>query len=206
MHARNLAGPAIRPATRPGLASRGRLVNGAIIALTGAVILSVAYLANRPADATGLTAVQLVGTPTGPAPIVGQTAPDFTAATVDGKPIRLSDLKGSPVWVSFGASWCQPCRAENPDIEAAYEAFKAKGVVVIQIYMTEDTSTVADYTTRVGLTYQRIPDPDSRLATEYRILGIPSHFFIGRDGVLRELKVGTLDRDSMNAILAELAG
>jgi thiol-disulfide isomerase/thioredoxin len=66
-----------------------------------------------------VTSVTLTGAATGDAPTVGKAAPDFLTMTTDGKPLRLSDLKGKPVWLTFGASWCQPCRAENPDIQAA---------------------------------------------------------------------------------------
>jgi cytochrome c biogenesis protein CcmG, thiol:disulfide interchange protein DsbE len=204
MSAQPVAAPALRPQDRPARGGRGRVASLLIMAATGVLILGLAYVANRPADASGVTPVSLIGTPTGPAPIVGQPAPDFSAVTIDGKTVKLADLKGSIVWVTFGASWCQPCRAENPDVEATYEAFKARGVVVVQVYMGEDQAAVTDYSGRIGLTYLRIPDPASQLTTEYRILGIPTHFFIDRQGILRQLKVGTLDPDSMRSILTGL--
>lgn len=189
---------------RPG---RGRFGNLALMAVTAVVILAVAALVNRPATtADGLTPVDLVGSPTGPAPIVGQAAPPFATTALDGSEVSLAALAGKPVWITFGATWCQPCRAENPDIQAAFEAHAGSGLVVVQFYMNEDPATVADYAGRVGLTYVRVPDPTGRMATEYRILGIPSHFFVDRDGVLREVRVGTLDRAGMDAALARIAG
>jgi hypothetical protein len=77
---------------------------------------------------------------------------------------------------------------------------------VVQVYINQDTATVVDYANRVGLTYTKIADSDDQIATNYRILGIPAHFFIDRDGVLRQLKVGTLDAATMQSILTELAG
>jgi hypothetical protein len=68
--------------------------------------------------------------------------------------------------------------------------------------MSEDAATVADYARRVGLTYVTVPDPSERLAAEYRILGIPSHFFIAADGTLEQIKIGSLDPASMEAALA----
>jgi cytochrome c biogenesis protein CcmG/thiol:disulfide interchange protein DsbE len=202
MNARTMAVPEERsPARTPN-----RLVNLAVVAVTAVVIAAVAFIANQPASTSGVTPVDLPGTATGPAPIVGKTAPDLTAIAVDGSQVKLSDLAGKPVWLTFGASWCQPCRAENPDIEAAYERFKDRGVVVMQVYMSEDQAAVEDYTTRVGLTYLRVPDPAYALADQYRVLGIPSHFFIDRSGVLHALKVGTLDPASMDAALTEIAG
>jgi len=188
----------------PSLPRRARTL--VIMAATAALILAAAALANRPADAAGVTLIDLAGVPTGPAPIVGQAAPAFDATTVDGTAVSLDDLRGSVVWLTFGASWCQPCRAENPDIKATYEAFKDRGVMVVQVYISEDAASVADYANRLGLGYVKIADESDTVASNYRILGIPAHFFIDRDGVLRQLRVGTLDAASMQALLTELAG
>jgi thiol-disulfide isomerase/thioredoxin len=188
----------LRSGSRTG--ARGTLV---IMAITAAVILGVAYLADRR-ETTGegaLTAVTVTGVAGGVAPVVGAMAPDFAALRSDGTAFKLSDYVGRPVWLTFGASWCQPCRAENPDIEAAYRRFGDE-VAVLQVYMSEDAATVADYARRVGLTYVTVPDPSERLAAEYRILGIPSHFFIGADGTLEQIKIGSLDPASMEAALA----
>lgn len=187
-------------------ASQSPLATLVIMGITAAIIVGVAFLVNQPSGASGVTAVNPNGPVTGDAPAVGKAAPDFAAPGVDGKTVSLSSFKGQPVWLTFGASWCQPCRAENPDIEATYEKFKAAGVVVIQVYMSEDASTVADYTSRVGITYVRVPDPNERLASQYRILGIPSHFFIDRTGTLHAMKVGSLDPAAMAAALKEIGG
>ena len=72
--------------------------------------------------------------------------------------MKLSDFVGRPVWLTFGASWCQPCRAENPDIEATYLTV-SDAVVVVQVYMSEDAATVKEYRDRVGITYLTVPDP-----------------------------------------------
>ena len=180
--------------------ARGTLI---IMAITAAVILGVAYLSDRR-DTTGegaLTAVTVTGSASGAAPVVGAKAPDFAALRSDGTAFKLSDYVGQPVWLTFGASWCQPCRAENPDIEATYRKFAGE-IAVLQVYMSEDAATVEDYATRVGLTYITVPDPSERLAAEYRILGIPSHFFVDADGTLQQIKIGSLDPASMEAALA----
>jgi peroxiredoxin len=187
------AGEGRAAAPRAGLAR-----TAAVMVITAVVIATVAFIVNQPtAGVGGVTSVTLTGARTGEAPTVGQPAPDFQAATVDGRTISLGDFKGQPVWLTFGASWCQPCRAENPDIEAVYERAKAGGVVVIAIFMSEDASAVRDYADRVGLTYEKVPDPATAIASQYRILGIPSHFFIDRDGVLREMRIGALDQAGM---------
>jgi peroxiredoxin len=197
----------------PATASRGKNALGTLIvlAVTAVIIIAAAYLSDpgRAADAAGadggVTAVNVSGTATGAAPTIDQPAPDFTAAAADGSSLTLSQFVGRPVWLTFGASWCQPCRAENPDVETAYRQLTSNAVVV-QVYMDEDAAAVTDYAQRVGITYLTVPDPNERLAAEYRILGIPSHFFIDASGVLCQIKVGSLDLTSMQAALADIGG
>ncbi len=180
----------------------GRLANLAIMGITGAVIAAVAVLANQPPS--GVQAITTSGTASGDPPEVGKPAPDFLARTVDGKTVRISELKGQAVWLTFGATWCQPCRAENPDIQATYEKFGSQGLAVVAVYIGEDDKTVLDYTDRVRLTYPRIADSLTRIASQYRILGIPSHFFIDRTGVLREIRIGAMDLPAMETAVKKI--
>jgi cytochrome c biogenesis protein CcmG/thiol:disulfide interchange protein DsbE len=184
--------------SRAAMPRQSRARTLAIMTITAVVIATVAYIVNQPnAAAGGVTSVTLTGAATGEAPNIGRPAADFRATTVDGRPISLSDFKGRPVWLTFGATWCQPCRAENPDISAVYERAKASGLVVIAIFIQEDAGAVRDYADRVGLNYEKIADPNTTIASAYRIVGIPSHFFIDGAGVLRELKIGALDQAAM---------
>jgi cytochrome c biogenesis protein CcmG, thiol:disulfide interchange protein DsbE len=192
-------------ATDPRAAAprRNRARTLVIMVITAVVIVAVTYLVNQPKTSAGdIANVSLTGAATGAAPTVGEPAPDFQATTVDGKTVRLSDFKGKPVWLTFGASWCQPCRAENPDIKAVYENAKASGLEVLAVFISEDAAAVREYADRVGLGYQKVADPDTAIASQYRILGIPSHFFIDSAGVLRQLKIGSLDQAAMEQAVA----
>jgi Peroxiredoxin len=177
-----------------------------VLAATAAIVAGGAYMIDRPTPAVaGTTAVKLTGTGGGAPPKVGSPAQDFTATTVDGKQVSLSSYKGHPVWLTFGASWCAACVAEAPDIEAAYQKFQPKGVVVLSIFISEDALTVKDYADRVGLTYPKIADPDTRIASAYRVYGIPAHFFIDASGILRQVKTGGQSTDQMDAALTEIS-
>jgi cytochrome c biogenesis protein CcmG/thiol:disulfide interchange protein DsbE len=182
-----------------------RLGTVLVLAVTAAIVMGGAYLVDRPSPAkAGVTAVK-VAPGDGPAPKIGSPAQDFTATTVDGKQVSLNSYKGHPVWLTFGASWCSACVAEAPDIETSYQRFKAQGVVVLAINIQEDSAAVADYANRVGLTFPKVADPDSRIASLYRVYGIPAHFFIDRTGVLRSVKTGGLSTGQMATALTEIS-
>lgn len=178
-----------------------------VLVVTGLLVWAGTYALNRPAEngsdgQAGVTAVTLTGEQ-GAAPVVGQQAPQFTAVTTDGKTVSLASLRGHPVWLTFGASWCAACRAEIADIEDAYRRAAPSGAVVLQVFISEDAGTVRGYGERVGLTYPKVADPDTQIASEYRVLGIPAHFFIDSSGVLRSAKAGSLTPAKMDAALAE---
>jgi cytochrome c biogenesis protein CcmG, thiol:disulfide interchange protein DsbE len=186
-----------------------RLGTVLVLAVTAAIVMGGAYLVQRPTatastGAGGTTATNVVAG-NGPAPKIGGPAQDFTATTTDGKQVSLSSYKGQSVWLTFGASWCAACVAEAPDIQAASEKFKAKGVVVLAISISEDSATVKDYADRVGLTFPMIADPDSRIASLYRVYGIPAHFFIDKAGVLHSTKTGGLSTEQMDTALTEVS-
>jgi cytochrome c biogenesis protein CcmG, thiol:disulfide interchange protein DsbE len=177
-----------------------------VLALTAAIVMWGAYLVDRPAAAApGVSAVALKDSG-GAAPQIGSPAPDFTATTIAGRRVSLSSYKGHPVWLTFGASWCSACQAEAPDIEAAYQKFKAQGVVVLAISIAEDAATDRDWSNRVGLTFPMIADPNSDISSAYRVSSIPAHFFIDASGVLRSIKAGGLSPDQMDAAITSIGG
>jgi peroxiredoxin len=91
--------------------------------------------------------------------------------------------------------------AEAPDIQAAYERAKASGAVVVEVFLNEDAASVKDYAERVGLTYPAIADPQTDIASAYRVIGIPAHFFIDSTGVLRDARTGSMSSHDMDSAL-----
>ena len=183
----------------------GRFVAPIVIGLTAvldvAALLDANHPASRAADRT------TVGTDSGTGGgrlRVGAPVPDFTAPLVGGGDISLSALRGKPVWLTFGASWCAECRTEAPDVQAAYLRYKAAGLVVLGVYVDEDENAVTGYADRVGTTYPQVADPTHRIADAYRVVGVPTHFFIDRAGVLHAFRDGALSPDLMDAALTEI--
>ena len=86
-----------------------------------------------------------------PAPQKGFLAPDFTLKTLDGQTVQLSSLRGKLVLVNLWASWCPPCKAEMPAIDHIYQAYKAKGLIVLGV-----DSTIQDSLANYGFQSLRI--------------------------------------------------
>lgn len=178
----------------------------------GAFILGVVVVFNlRGGGEQGWRVVPYVGgVPTGPPPQVGQPAPDFEILLVDPaagqvSTFRLSDYQGKVVWLNFWASWCPPCRAEMPEIQEVWQEVKDKGVVLVAIAFGEPPEDSLGYMVRNRFTIPVGLDPEARVATEYRLAGLPTHFFLDRQGVVRDIRIGALSARGMRQRL-EKAG
>ena len=130
-------------------------------------------------------------------PRVGQPAPDFQLPDLDGKTVKLSDFKGQPVWINFWATWCPPCRAETPDVEAAYEQNHPRGLTLLAISVGEDAATVRTYVKSAGMTSTVLLDSSEAVASRYGVNGFPTHLFIDKTGVIRDFVSGGLSRSSI---------
>lgn len=136
---------------------------------------------------------------------VGEPMPDFAAVDLNGEPISLAQFAGRPVWLTFAATWCADCRSEAPDIQAAWEAQEDDGAVVVSVWMAEDADTVGAYAEKAGTTFIHVPDPGGDIAAAYQVVGVPEHYFIDRNGVLRAVEFGILSRVEMDAALAAIS-
>jgi peroxiredoxin len=127
-----------------------------------------------------------------PLPRKGFAAPDFTLDTLDGQAITLSDLQGQVVLINFWASWCLPCREEMPAIQQVYEQYHDQGFVVLAVNLQEQDAQVAAFTDQLGLTFPVLMDRDGDVFDRYRVMALPSTFFVDRAGVIQDLAVGGL--------------
>lgn len=200
---------------------RSRLNTLFVLGLTAAIVLGGRYLIyGRTATQPVVTPVAVSGPGNGASPKIGSPAQNFTATTPEGKTVSLSSYLGHPIWLTFGATSCDPCKSEAPDIETAYRKFKDKGVIVLAVFIREDSAMVRDYSDRVGLTFPKVMDPNSRIASAYGVpdwtsedaqghhgfvTGFPAHFFIDRTGVLRSRQTGGLTPEQMGAALTEIS-
>ncbi len=175
----------------------GPIRNIVTTVVVGAMIAGLVWYFDRQGSVITSQSLTLTAQASGPAPRVGKPAPDFRLMGLDGNPIQLSELRGHPVWLSFWATWCPPCRAENPDVQAVYEANRDNGLVVLAVDIGEDPGTVRGYAERTGLGFSIALDQATEVAAMYRIVGIPTHYFIDADGVVRDWRIGSMSRKTM---------
>jgi len=118
---------------------------------------------------------------------IGQHAPDFTIIGIDDKPIKLSDYKGRYVMLDFWASWCMPCRQENPNVVKQYAVYHAKGLNILGISLDQDKSKWQQAITADNLSWTHASDlKNFEGPTEvlYHIQAIPSNFIIDPNGII----------------------
>lgn len=173
--------------------------------LWGLVLLSVVTLA------AGVWSWQMQHERTaGPARPVAtvstRPAPDFTLTAADGTSLRLSDLRGKVVLLNFWATWCPPCEAELPDLNALHRDYaEAQGFTVVGIDMEEAPADVRAFAEARGLTYPLLLDTDGVVTNDrYGVRSLPTSMIIDRDGVIRDTWVGQITRTAMVARLKEV--
>jgi peroxiredoxin len=114
---------------------------------------------------------------------VGGPAPDFELTALTGETVRLSQFRGQPVLLSFGASWCPDCRLEAPLLEEVYKSHPE--LVVLLVDLKEDSDTVQRFADEFGMTHPILLDRDGEVAEQYQVFAIPTELFIDGEGIVR---------------------
>jgi len=131
-------------------------------------------------------------------PGIGAQAPEFTMADTSGKPVSLSQFKGKYVLVDFWASWCGPCRGENPNVVAAYNKFKNKNFTILGVSLDENKEAWLKAIKADKLTWQHVSDLqgwNNATVSLYGYQGIPYNVLLDPKGkiVATELRGGALE-------------
>ena len=142
----------------------------------------------RPATPTDAGVIRAQIEADGAAGRIGATAPDFEWTGPDGQTLRLSAYRGRVVVVNFWATWCAPCREEMPALQRV--AASEPGVVVLEVDLMEASDKARSFLDSLGLDrLQPVLDTDGATTRRFGVLGLPSTFFVDRDGVIRHLEL-----------------
>ena len=172
-----------------------RAIAGLLIAIIAAASLAALVAPQLAQRRVGSTRVDVITRVTGDPAAVrpGVAAPDFEWVRPDGSTTHLTALRGRPVVLNFWATWCVPCRAELPKLEAA--AATRADLTFLEIDLDEDGDKVRGFMDSLGITHlEPLLDVGSALARVYGLsAGVPQTFFVDRDGVVRQVIIGEMD-------------
>ena len=144
-------------------------------------------------------------------PLIGQPAPaDRVPYLEHGGTLSLADLRGGIVVVNFWASWCVPCREEQATLTAAADAYHPAGVTFVGVDYQDQHDTAVAFLNELGRgdpnAYRYVSDPESTLAVDFGVFGVPETFFLDRHGTIVAKITGATDPpllgNTLNDILA----
>lgn len=129
------------------------------------------------------------------APRVGSLPPNFQwTDQKTGQPVTLESLRGKPVLLNFWGTWCPPCRAEMPEMQKIYDREKDNLTFLgLSMGPRDEPLGVAQFVQLNDYTWDFIHDPNSDVMLRYQVTGIPSSYFIDKNGVIRAIHVGGAD-------------
>lgn len=134
----------------------------------------------------------------------GNQARDFTLEALDGTEVSLSDFKGRVVLINFWATWCAPCRAEVPDLQAAYEARQGDGFVVLGVNVEESRPAVESFVAEFDMTYPVLLDETGDVLKLYRAIGLPMSIVVDQEGLIQARHIGYLSEGQLEDYLEQV--
>ena len=168
------------------------VVVGLLLALLGWQVL------NRNQGRNIVAAVESGETP---------AAPDFELPTLNGDgTLALSSMRGKTVVLNFWASWCEPCKDEAPELQAAWVRHREAGVVVLGLDAQDFRSDARGFIDRFGLTYPNVHDGEGATLNRYGVTGFPETWFINENGRIVEHISGPVSAEILEENIQRMLG
>lgn len=130
---------------------------------------------------------------------IGDRVPDFSAPSLEGEDVALSDLRGQVVLLTVWATWCGPCRVEMPSIESLYQDYGERGFTVAAVSIDAGPRRLAEieeFRDEYGLSFPILLDPENRITRTLNTIGVPENFVLDREGRIVKRVVGASNWNS----------
>lgn len=134
--------------------------------------------------------------------MVGNPAPDFALQDLQGRTVRLSDLRGRPVLINFWATWCGPCRKEMPELQRFYARYGDQ-MELLGVDLAEPRERVEAFVRQGGYGWTFVLDSSGRVAEQYLVMGLPTSFFVDAEGIVRARHIGPMTYRQMEQYAAQ---
>jgi peroxiredoxin len=138
-------------------------------------------------------------------PEVGKLLPKFTLSDLKGDKITVpDDFSGKVIIVRFWVDWCKSCAIEMPMMDAAYNKYKDRGLVVIAVNVGQQKDIAEAFVTKLKLSYPVVLDTDSSITNKYGVKAVPFTFIIDRKGIIRKRILGEAGSETVEKIIQDL--
>jgi DsbE subfamily thiol:disulfide oxidoreductase len=135
---------------------------------------------------------------------VDRPFPALHGTTVEGGSVDAADLAGKVAVVNFWATWCGPCREEQPALQRTYEAYHDRGVAFVGVNARDDTAAARAWIREFGVTYPSIEDQAGAWADDFGFVGLPDTYVVDRTGTIRYQITGATNQQQLSGVLDEL--
>jgi cytochrome c biogenesis protein CcmG, thiol:disulfide interchange protein DsbE len=135
----------------------------------------------------------------------GDTPPAFETVRLDGTRVQFpGDFAGKPVVIRFWADWCKYCEGEMKAIETVFQRHKAAGIEVLAVNAGQDRATATAFVGKLGISYPALLDEEAKIAKRYGVTGLPTTYFVGRDGKVAAKQIGEMTASAYEQQVTEL--
>lgn len=137
-----------------------------------------------------------------PSMLEGRSAVSFSLVDLDGNPVSLEGLRGTPVILNFWSTWCQPCKIEHPYFQDAARAFPQ--VKFYGMLYGDEPEKAKRFLRQTHSAYPTLVDPGGRVAIDYGVTGVPETFFIDREGRIVKKVSGVVPPDLLQEMILRM--